>query len=196
MELLILLVSRKGALVSREEIVGRLWGPEVFVDSEHGINTAVRKIRRALNDDPERPQFVETVVGKGYRFVFPVTTRMPAVEESDIRETAQAGPSRWLPGRSARLLWITVTAGILLLASFLLWNGRGWRDLLSRGEARVRIESLCVLPLENLSGDPSEEYFVDGMTDELITNLARLGSVRVISRTSSMQYKSNTKNDS
>ena len=72
MELLILLVSRQGALVSREEIVGRLWGPEVFVDSEHGINTAVRKIRRALKDDPEKPRFIETVVGKAIASYFPL----------------------------------------------------------------------------------------------------------------------------
>src|SRR5437763_2436107 len=69
MELLILLAGRNGQLVSREEIIEKLWGKDVFVDSEHGVNTAIRKIRNALQDDPENPRFIETVVGKGYRFV-------------------------------------------------------------------------------------------------------------------------------
>src|ERR1700737_412904 len=74
MELLILLASKGGQLVSREEIIEKLWGKDVFVDSEHGVNTAIRKIRNALKDDPERPQFIQTVVGKGYRFIPPVTS--------------------------------------------------------------------------------------------------------------------------
>src|SRR5438445_6534536 len=74
MELLILLASRNGQLVSREEIIEKLWGKDVFVDSEHGVNTAIRKIRNALQDDPEKPRFIETVVGKGYRFVAPLAT--------------------------------------------------------------------------------------------------------------------------
>src|SRR5258705_12168107 len=80
MELLILLASRNGQLVSREEIIEKLWGKDVFVDSEHGVNTAIRKIRNALHDDPEEPRFIETVVGKGYRFVAPLAT---APEERD-----------------------------------------------------------------------------------------------------------------
>src|SRR5262250_507291 len=72
MELLIMLVSRNGQLVSREEFIGKLWGKDVFVDSEHGVNTAIRKIRNALQDDPEQPRFIETVVGKGYRFIAPI----------------------------------------------------------------------------------------------------------------------------
>src|SRR2546427_7876325 len=74
MELLILLASKDGQLVSRDEIIEKLWGKDVFVDSEHGVNTAIRKIRNALQDDPENPRFIETVVGKGYRFVAPLAT--------------------------------------------------------------------------------------------------------------------------
>src|SRR6266446_8275117 len=74
MELLILLAGRKGQLVSREEIIDKLWGKDVFVDSEHGVNTAIRKIRQALGDDPEEPRFVQTVTGKGYRFIAPATS--------------------------------------------------------------------------------------------------------------------------
>src|SRR5580698_8866441 len=78
MELLILLLERQGAVVTREEIVDRLWGKDVFVDTEHGINTAVRKIRYALKENPEQPRFIQTVTGKGYRFV-PEKNGKPAV---------------------------------------------------------------------------------------------------------------------
>jgi DNA-binding winged helix-turn-helix (wHTH) protein len=88
MELLILLASRNGQLVSREEIVEKLWGQDVFVDSAHGVNTAIRKIRNALQDDPEKPRFIETVVGKGYRFVAPLAAEpevaLPAIS-ADLR---------------------------------------------------------------------------------------------------------------
>src|SRR6202042_1628289 len=73
MELLILLLERPGSVVTRQEIVDRLWGSEVFVDTEHGINTAVRKVRQALRDDPDQPRFVQTVMGKGYRFIGPIS---------------------------------------------------------------------------------------------------------------------------
>ena len=75
MELLILLVQRPGELVSRDEIASSLWGKDVFLDVDHSINTAVAKIRTALRDDPDKPRFVETVVGKGYRFVASVTSQ-------------------------------------------------------------------------------------------------------------------------
>ena len=73
MELLILLVQRHGELVSRDEIAGHIWGGDVFLDVDHSINTAIRKIRQALHDDPEKPRFLETIIGKGYRFAAPVT---------------------------------------------------------------------------------------------------------------------------
>ena len=87
MELLILLASRNGQLVSREEIIEKLWGKDVFVDSEHGVNTAIRKIRNALRDDPEEPRFIETVVGKGYRFVAPLV----AAPERRVLPATSAG---------------------------------------------------------------------------------------------------------
>src|SRR5437870_7749499 len=87
MELLILLASRNGQLVSREEIIEKLWGKDVFVDSEHGVNTAIRKIRNALQDDPENPRFIETVVGKGYRFTAPLV----AAPEEQILPAPSAG---------------------------------------------------------------------------------------------------------
>ena len=144
MELLLLLVERRGQLVSREDIVERLWGKEVFLDTENNINAAVRKIRYALRDSTQRPAFVQTVTRKGYRFIAPVSAY------------GEAPPAAAVAALRLRSL---------------------------------RIDSLAVLPLENLSGDPSKEYFSDGMTDELIGELARISSLRVISRTSVMQYK-------
>ena len=98
MELLILLVQRGGELVTRDEIAERLWGKDVFLDIDHSINTAIRKVRQALRDDPDKPRFIETVVGKGYRFAAPVThenggsTRMP---ESRPRDTSPPAPMKW-----------------------------------------------------------------------------------------------------
>src|SRR5438046_10331762 len=83
MELLILLLEKDGHLVTRKQIIERLWGNDVFVDTEHGINTAIRKIRQALKDDPDQPRFVQTVTGKGYRFVAAVAN----VENGSRRQT-------------------------------------------------------------------------------------------------------------
>ncbi len=179
MELLLLLVGRWGELVTREEIIARLWGKDVFVDTEQGINTAIRKIRQALRDDPEQPRFVQTVVGKGYRFVAPV-----AVVES----ATEGPPGRTIPAERGRRWWIGAVATAALLAALVAVRPSGWRGrLFGRGERPIR--SLARLPLENLSGNPAEDYFADGMTEALITDLAQISALRVISRTSVMQYK-------
>jgi len=141
MQLLILLVENHDKLVSREAIVERLWGRDVFLDTERGINTAIRKVRLALCDDSEKPRFLQTVVGKGYRFVGPVS----------VLNHAAAG--------------------------------------IESSSTRSTIRSIAVLPLRNLSAASNDEYFVDGMTDELITCIARTCSLRVTSYTSVMRYK-------
>jgi TolB-like protein/DNA-binding winged helix-turn-helix (wHTH) protein/Flp pilus assembly protein TadD len=200
MELFILLAERKDQLVTREQIVDRLWGKEIFLDTEQGINTAVRKIRQLLRDDPEHPRFLETVVGKGYRLVGPVTIVAPTGRElphgsgpSSVEGTsAEVGAPKVL-GRSphppvrrivgAVALFLVIAAGIAVLPKLTRLNKN------SGPKAGPSVRSLAVLPLENLSGDQAQDYFADGMTDEIITNLAKVGSVRVISRTSVMQYK-------
>jgi TolB-like protein/DNA-binding winged helix-turn-helix (wHTH) protein len=218
MELLILLVTKKGNLVTRQEIVACLWGTEVFIDSEHGINTVVRKLRQALHDDPDKPRFVQTVTGKGYRFVMQaIEVDEPAAEEnktgsisslngatlhsaavateiqeaeSDLKgQDAPASPSRET-GRRRSLLFVAVGSLVALgsIASAISWIRLDWTDRFSNRSAKLHIESLAVIPLENLSGDPNQEYFADGMTDELITMLAKNSTLRVISRTS-VQYK-------
>ena len=179
MELLLLLVNRRGELVTREEIIARLWGSDVFVDTEQGINTAIRKIRQALRDDPEQSRFVQTVVGKGYRFVAPVTV---------VEQSTEAPPSRPVSAERKHRWWIGALVTVALFAVLVAVRPNGWRGrLFGSGERPIR--SVAVLPLENLTGDPAQEYFVDGMTEELITYLGKIRELRVISRTSAMHYK-------
>ena len=139
MELLCLLVDRCGELVTRQQIIVHIWGNEVFLDTDNSINTAIRKLRKALGDDSAAPALIHTVPGKGYRFVAQVA-RATAVKEQRPLE---------------------------------------------------KVLMLAVLPFDNLSGDPEQEYFSDGLTEETITSLGRLSPLRmgVIARTSSMAYK-------
>lgn len=189
MELLILLAEKDGNVVSRQEITERLWGKDVFVDTEHGINTAIRKIRGVLHEDAERPRFVQTVLGKGYRFVAEKNGNARPLESAPEVKTPE--PAKLIPAK--RRAWAPLATAALALcligAATLRFNVGGARDRIFPGRQRPQIRSIAVLPLENLSGDPSQDYFADGMTDELITMLAKNTSLRVVSRTSAMQYK-------
>lgn len=188
MELLIFFVQRKGQLVTRADIVQKLWGQDVFIEVDASINRAVRKIRAALRDDPESPRYLETVVGKGYRFIgdIELTGAAPTTaEQGNLAPPEPAPVPQVARHRQRALLWI---AALVLLAglswAWMRWHGTG---------SQAQIRSIAVLPLTNLSGDPAQEYFADGMTDELITEMAQIGSMRVISRTSSMHYKATAK---
>ena len=221
MELLILLAAKNGDLLTRAEIVERLWDSEVFVDTEHGINTAVRKIREVLRDDPAQSRFVQTVTGKGYRFIAPVVeVPAPLLEERGLSSegsrnrragdppAAPAGPSAFpiqTPvsddarssgdkdarrfSLSGRWIWLAVAAALGCLVVAISLGSRSLRDRSLNRAAGPKISSLAVLPLDNLSGDPGQNYFADGMTDELTTMLAKNSTLRVVSRTSVMQYK-------
>ena len=199
LELLVLLVTRHGQVVTRDEIAGCLWGREVFVDIEHGINTAIRKIRQILGDSSDLPQFVQTISGSGYRFIAPVTAVEPEVTEparpsGDPVDLPPAPPEISVipsPAKPHPRLWaITALCVSVLVAISILTLGP--HSLAARfldRDTHAAIASLAVLPLDNLSGDPNQEYFADGMTDELTTMLAKDSTLRIVSRTSAMQFK-------
>lgn len=183
MELLILLVERKGQLVTRDDIAARLWADGVFVDTDRNINTIVRKLRQALKDDPDHPEFLETVVGKGYRFVGPLdVTRSEAPLSRAV--PLDASPS------NRRRLWAMGALVCMVLAA-LFWFT--WRALNTPGVEAGPAHSVAILPLDNLSGDGGQEYFADGITQELTTELAQVSELRVISHTSVLQYKDSHK---
>jgi TolB-like protein/DNA-binding winged helix-turn-helix (wHTH) protein/Tfp pilus assembly protein PilF len=185
LDILIVLVESAGALVTRDEIKNRLWANVVFLDSEQGINNGIRKIRIALGDDSEQPKYIETVVGRGYRFKAQIQV-VSQVEPENPTNPPSPGPPDPLPTppRVSR----TVTFTLATVAFVGAVTGLGWRAIHDR-PTEPSIRSIAVLPLQNLSGNPNEDYFADGMTDELDTNLARIHALRVVSRTSMMHYR-------
>src|SRR6266849_3326968 len=132
LHILRILLEHPGTIIPREELRQKIWPSDTFVDFDHGINNAIKRLREALGDTAETPRFIETLTRRGYRFIASLEAARPA-----------SSP----------------------------------------------IQSIAVLPLENLSRDPEQEYFADGMTEALITSLAKIGSLRVISRTTVMHYK-------
>jgi TolB-like protein/DNA-binding winged helix-turn-helix (wHTH) protein/Tfp pilus assembly protein PilF len=207
-QVLKLLLERHGQLVTRDELRAQLWSESTFVDFDAGLNAAVRRLRDELHDSADTPRYIETIPRHGYRFFAPVEVvelRPPEVQEKsgsgsdnlalvgDLEASVPAkmhAPVRALAverdtlptvARSPRI-WLLVS-GVALCAVLLgasVFTRRGHHD---------RIYSIAVLPLQNLSGDPSQDYFADGMTDALITSLAQSNSLKVISSTSSMRYK-------
>src|SRR5215469_14007528 len=200
-DVLVILVRNHGKLVSREELRLALWPEDTFVDFDRGLNNCIRRIRDALEDSPESPRFIETFPKKGYRFI--ADTRIaPATEIHDASPTAVnpplppsqqsvSPPDLQTPHRLKGLRWnVLISALLILVISFLLFLG--WRIWNSRATS-ARVHAIAVLPLANLSGDSSQDYLSDGVTDELITELAQATGVPVISRTSSMVYKNKQK---
>jgi TolB-like protein/DNA-binding winged helix-turn-helix (wHTH) protein/Tfp pilus assembly protein PilF len=195
MELLILLIENKDNLVSREAIVGRLWGKDVFLDTEQGINTAIRKIRQALHDDPEQPGFLQTVVGKGYRFVGPV--RLVSDEVQSMMSSSAPSSGSLIDNSGKNLSkgstgWKSKRGFLIVVTLILAGLAFKYFDLVERWLPRPAVHSIAVLPLKNLSGNPADDYFADGMTDELITNLAKISALRITSYTSVSRYKATT----
>jgi TolB-like protein/DNA-binding winged helix-turn-helix (wHTH) protein/Tfp pilus assembly protein PilF len=188
---LAMLLERPGELVTREEIRESLWPGDTFVDFDHSLNAAVRRLREALNDSAERPRFVETLPRRGYRFVAPVAAgnhsgdiAVAGAAERDGHPT-RARP-RW------RRFWLMV-AGLAGVAAILLaFNVGSLRNRIFQ-KPSAHIHSIAVLPLVSLSHDKGHAYFAAGMTDELITELSKIGSLRVIARTSSMAYQGSKK---
>jgi TolB-like protein/DNA-binding winged helix-turn-helix (wHTH) protein/Flp pilus assembly protein TadD len=187
-QILRLLLERPGVVVTREALRQRLWTADTFVDFDVGVNSAIRKLREALDDSAENPRFVETLPRRGYRFVASVHSAATGqIHESAAGETTTAGAGAG-PKRIAGVLVVAAT-----IATLILVYERGWWDRLRPGRPVEHIRSLAVLPFENLTGDRAQDYFVDGITDALTTDLAQAGGFDVISRTSAMQYRDPTK---
>jgi TolB-like protein/DNA-binding winged helix-turn-helix (wHTH) protein len=216
--ILCLLVEHSGELITREEIRENLWGSDTFVDFDRSLNKAIVKLRQALADDADAPRFIETLPKRGYRFLVPVEVvadglggdgRSNASPKTTSGHENQAdvaiGSETIVSGGPAEIAVDAAIPGREQLATIFRWTIRGlaaiacigivlwlmpakWRDELMP-IVRPPIRSLAVLPLENLSGDPAQDYFADGMTDELTTSLARVRSLRVVSRTTMNQYR-------
>jgi TolB-like protein/DNA-binding winged helix-turn-helix (wHTH) protein len=212
-EVLGILIEQQGKLVSRELIVERIWGKDVFLDTDNSINGAIRKIRQVLKDEPEEPRFIQTITGKGYRFIAPVvapaivtpeivTTEIvaPAVVDATVvdptvdselpfREDSGESSGRPLRLRASLAAPILILVTVILLivvGAYLRWFGSGVRSPLAGGRTM-----LAVMPFENLTGDAGQEYFSDGLTEEMIAQLGGLDPdhMGVIARTSVMHYK-------
>lgn len=211
LRILTLLLERDGELVTREELRKTLWSEETFVDFDHSLNAAVMRLREALGDSSENPRYIETVPKRGYRFIGTVEIVPPrngaqpetepasmavtgeksqgTVQAASIPQntgTAPLSPSRWAAIRQGILytaLFLTSAALVLLIIE------RRQNKVNAGRHSDAQIKSVVVLPLENLSGDKNQEYFADGMTDDLIANLAKIRALRVIPRSTAMAYK-------
>jgi TolB-like protein/DNA-binding winged helix-turn-helix (wHTH) protein/Tfp pilus assembly protein PilF len=197
LEILILLAERRGEVVTRDEIVDRVWGRNVFLDTDNSIRGAIRKIRHVLGDDAEQPRFIQTITGKGYRLVPPVLEEDPYVSEasSDHNEASQLHDNKAgmgpLVGSGIAHRWFLAMAVVTLVAAAMVaWSK--YRHPAHPPGGRLMI---AVLPFENLTGDPQQEYFADGFTEEMITQLGELNSQQmgVIARTSVMTLKGSQK---
>jgi TolB-like protein/DNA-binding winged helix-turn-helix (wHTH) protein/Flp pilus assembly protein TadD len=194
-QVLAMLIDHHGEVVTREELQKKLWPADTFVDFDHGLNKAVNKIREALSDSAASPRFVETISRRGYRFLADVkvaetpirglSPSNPPDPGTEVRDRRDPASKLVMPKRLPLFpAWkISVFVMVLLIACLAAWK------LYFSNRPPAVIRSLAVLPLESLSNDASQDYFADGMTDELITDLGQIGALRVISRTSVMTYK-------
>jgi TolB-like protein/DNA-binding winged helix-turn-helix (wHTH) protein/Tfp pilus assembly protein PilF len=213
-QVLALLLERPGELITREEIQQKLWPADTYVAFDDGLNTTIKKLRSALSDTADNPRFIETVPRRGYRFVAPVSVARPestsVVDQEVVVPTGEESsesiastvavpdataqprlPSKDVAPTSNRrpslLAWAAV-AVVVLSTGFAL-RLRFKAPAMQSGS----VQSIAVLPLQNISADPTQEYLAEGMTDEIITDLAKLAGPKVISRTSAMQYKGTRK---
>ena len=197
-EVLAMLLEQPGEIVPREELKQKLWPTDTFVDFDHGVNTAIKRLREALGDSAENPRFVETIPRRGYRFIAPIEplAASPAVKPDAIEASpsatnnAVADRVSHVATKPTKMVLFTV---VLVIAVATVVGLVMYRQRLLVRRGGPAIQSVAVLPLMNLSSDADQDYFADGMTDALITDLGKIGALRVISRTSVMQYKGTKK---
>jgi TolB-like protein/DNA-binding winged helix-turn-helix (wHTH) protein len=209
LNLLKVLLEHHGTLVTREELRHRLWKPDTFVEFDHSLNTAMMRLREVLGDSSENPRFIQTVPRKGYIFIAPVSEikvepqtaeaewPSPALvvqPPADFAESTSPPPSGQVaegPFRQVRLLHAVIAGAlpVLVMVVAMVASTQLRQRFVLAARPPKAITSIAVLPMENLSGDSNQDYFADGMTDELIASLAKISSLRVISRTTAMEYK-------
>jgi TolB-like protein/DNA-binding winged helix-turn-helix (wHTH) protein len=183
-EILSILLGRPGTVVTRLELQRRLWPGNTFVDFESSLNAAVKRLRGALSDSPEKPKFIETLARRGYRFIGAVDPVSPPI-------TVESAPV--IPGLRARRIYVPALALAAALVVLLGFGVRHLRERLLGRSTAPQLRALAVLPLENLSADAEQDFFADSMTEELTTDLGKISALRVISRTSVMQFKGTKK---
>ncbi len=200
------LVDHAGRLVTQDELLNALW-PETFVQPEV-LKSHILDVRSALGDDAKHPIFIQTHPKRGYEFIAPVLDESQSTDvtsESASQKLASAGASvalepsggidpALLPaaGKSRSKAWglLAVLAALALITAISYAGFIGWFKGLN---GRPQFRSIAILPLENLSGDPQQDYFADGLTEELTVDLGQVSALRVISRTSAMVYKNSKK---
>ena len=213
-EMLLMLLESPGEVITREQMQQKLWPVDTFVDFEHSLNTSIKKLRHALNDSAAEPRYIETLPRVGYRFIAPVTVAEEAAGDFACASPPGPFPSRRHPrnhGRSVvpptlvHLVPGPCPRGTAIAGTAVAFNAGKTRDRLMgilhpskngagmANSAKKSRRSVAVLPLQNLSADPNQNYFADGMTDELTTDLAQFADLRVISRTSAMHYRDSSK---
>jgi len=193
------LLRRSGDVVTREELRAQIWKTDTFVDFDHSLHNAIARLREVLGDSPENPRYIETLPRRGYRFLVPVESPDTARPESEATAELPAEPTSestsgankpWASRTRIRIFAAALSLAVILIVGFSVTGDR--RRMFSH-PAPPKIESLAVLPLVNLSSDPEQDFFADGMTEALITDLGKISALRVISRTSVVQYKGTKK---
>lgn len=196
LQVLAILLQSPGSLVTREELRNQLWPADTFVDFDHSLHNAIARIRETLGDSAQTPTYIETLPRRGYRFIAPVEEVPPASVPTENGEQANeavapAIPAAPQPKRRTGLVIIplltVIACCVMALAAWVAWQHR------KAGSVAGAPRSIAVIPLQNLSGDPSQEYFADGLTDQLITEMSQIPDLRVISHTSVTEYKATTK---
>lgn len=190
------LLERPGEVVTREELRARIWLADTFVDFDHGLYSAMKRLRDALGDSADNPRFIETFSRRGYRFIAPVEgvpLASPAQVPSEVPSAGGASEETQASSSPTKVALAGLGAAAVIVALLVAFNVGGVQNWIRGRPSGKPFRSLAVLPLANLSSDPAQEYFADEMTEELITQFSKLGNLKVISRTSVMQYKGTRK---